>query len=356
MYETSFLTSFLGFFLVLTPLIFIHELGHYFAAIKSGVKVESFSIGFGPELIGFNDKTGTRWKFSLIPLGGYVKMKGELVNISNNVEENRNDKDAFLNSSIFSRIFIVVSGPIANLVLGSLLITSIYVFNGRYFTPPIVEEVVLSQPAMVAGIISGDEIISINDFKINEFNDIKNIVENSSENSLVFKVLRFNSVITLNIIPSNYFDSKLNKNIGRIGIKASPSILKKLSILEAFRSGFFDSIQMTKEWLKGLKSLLSLNVDKKDILGPIGIAKVSGSSLNKGLFSVLFLMAVLSINLGLINLLPIPALDGGYLVLFMYELIFKKPLSSSIQIFLLKFGFIFLVSLMLLVTAFDLGF
>ena len=356
MYETSFLTSFLGFFLVLTPLIFIHELGHYFAAIKSGVRVESFSIGFGPELIGFNDKSGTRWKFSLIPLGGYVKMKGELVNISNNVEKNRNDKDAFLNSSIFSRIFIVVSGPIANLVLGSLLITSIYVFNGRYFTPPIVEEVIVSQPAMVAGIISGDEIISINDLKINEFNDIKNIVENSSENSLVFKILRFNSVITLNIIPSNYFDSKLNKNIGRIGIKASPTILKKLSILEAFRSGFFDSIQMTKEWLKGLKSLLSLNVDKKDILGPIGIAKVSGSSLNKGLFSVLFLMAVLSINLGLINLLPIPALDGGYLVLFMYELIFKKPLSSSIQIFLLKFGFIFLVSLMLLVTAFDLGF
>ncbi|MDC0531521.1 M50 family metallopeptidase, partial [Alphaproteobacteria bacterium] len=348
MYETSFLTSFLGFFLVLTPLIFIHELGHYFAAIKSGVKVESFSIGFGPELIGFNDKNGTRWKFSLIPLGGYVKMKGELVNISNNFEKNRNDKDAFLNSSIFSRIFIVVSGPIANLVLGSLLITSIYVFNGRYFTPPIVEEVILSQPAMVAGIISGDEIISINDLKINEFNDIKNIVENSSENSLVFKILRFNSVITLNIIPSNYYDSKLNKNIGRIGIKASPTILKKLSILEAFRSGFFDSIQMTKEWLKGLKSLLLLNVDKKDILGPIGIAKVSGSSLNKGLFSVLFLMAVLSINLGLINLLPIPALDGGYLVLFMYELIFKKPLSSSIQIFLLKFGFIFLVSLMLL--------
>ena len=356
MYESSFLTSFIGFFLVLTPLVFVHELGHYFAAIKSGVKVESFSIGFGPELIGFNDKRGTRWKFSLIPLGGYVKMKGELVNISNDLKKNRNDNDAFLNASIFSRIFIVISGPIANLVLGSLLITSIYVFNGRYFTPPIVHEVILEQPAMVAGILPGDKIISINDLEINDFSDIKNIVENSTQNILLLKILRSNSLISLNIIPINYFDSKLNKNVGRIGIKASPAVLKKLSLLKAFELGFYDSIQMTKQWLQGLKSLLSFNVDKKDILGPIGIAKVSGSSLDKGLFSVIFLMAVLSINLGLINLLPIPALDGGYLVLFTYELVVKKPLSSSIQILLLKFGFIFLVSLMILITAFDLGF
>ena len=356
MYETSFFTSFIGFFIVLTPLVFIHELGHYFAAIKSGVKVESFSIGFGPELIGFNDKRNTRWKFSLIPLGGYVKMKGELINMSNDSEKNLNNKNSFLNASVFSRIFIVISGPIANLVLGSLLIVSIYVINGRYFTPPIVDEVIVSQPAMIAGMISGDKIISINDLKINEFSDIKIIVENNPEKLLEFKIIRVNSVIDLNIIPIKFFDSKANKNVGRIGIKASATVLKKLSVLKAFELGFYDFIKMTAEWLKGLKSLLSFNVDKKDILGPIGIAKISGSSLDKGLFSVVFLMAVLSINLGLINLLPIPALDGGYLMLFMYELIFKKPLSSSIQILLLKFGFVFLISLMVLVTAFDLGF
>ena len=113
---------------------------------------------------------------------------------------------------------------------------------------------------------------------------------------------------------------------------------------------------MTIDWLKGLKSLFMLEVDKEDVLGPIGIAKVSGTSLDKGLTSVIFLMAILSINLGLINLLPIPALDGGYILLFTYELIFRKPLSGSIQLFLLKFGFLFLISLMILVTAFDLGF
>ena len=356
MFETSIFTSFIGFFLVLTPLVFIHELGHYFAAIKSGVKVESFSIGFGPELIGFNDKRNTRWKFSLIPLGGYVKMKGELVNISKKTEKMQYDKDAFLNATVFSRIFIVISGPIANLILGLILITSIYVFNGRYFTPPIVNEVIVSQPAMIAGMIEGDKIVSINDIEINEFSDIKNIVEKKPEELLIFKVLRDNSLISLNIIPINYFDSTLNKNIGRIGVKASSMVLKKLPIMKACKLGFYDSLRMTLEWVKGLKSLFTFNVNKKDILGPIGIAKISGSSLEKGWFSVIFLMAVLSINLGLINLLPIPALDGGYLLLFFYELIFKKPLSSSIQITLLKFGFIFLISLMILVTAFDLGF
>ena len=114
-------------------------------------------------------------------------------------------------------------------------------------------------------------------------------------------------------------------------------------------------MNMTLEWLKGLKALLSFEVDKKDVLGPIGIAKISGSSLDRGLASIVFLMAILSINLGLINLLPIPALDGGYILLFTHELIFKKPLSSKIQLFLFKFGFLFIISLMLLVTAFDLG-
>ena len=228
MFENTFLMSFIGFFIILTPLVFIHELGHYFAAIKSGVKVESFSIGFGPELIGFNDKNNTRWKFSLIPLGGYVKMKGELVNVSSASINREDENNTFLNASLFSRIFIVISGPIANLILGLILITSIYVFNGRYITPPIVDEVIVSQPAIVAGMQSGDKVISINNIKINDFTDIKKIVEENPLELLSFKVLRNDSLIFLNIIPNNFFDTKSNENIGRIGIKASSSMLKKL--------------------------------------------------------------------------------------------------------------------------------
>ncbi len=356
MIESSFFTSLIGFFIVLTPLIFFHELGHYFAAKKSGVGVESFSIGFGPEIFGFTDKNNTRWKFSLIPLGGYVKMKGELVNLEKKNDVNLLEKDTFLQANLFSRFLIVLSGPLANLILGLLLITSLYYFNGRYVSPPIINEVLDAKPAKISGIMSGDKVISINNEIIKNFSDIKKIVENNPKSNLLFEVVRNKNVFYLNIVPDEFFEKNSKKLLGRIGVTAAPPELITLSILPALKFGVLDSMNMTVEWLKGLKALLSLEVDKKDVLGPIGIAKISGSSLDRGLTSIIFLMAILSINLGLINLLPIPALDGGYILLFTYELIFKKPLSGSIQLFLLKFGFLFLISLMILVTAFDLGF
>ena len=356
MFETSFFLSFIGFLIVLTPLIFIHELGHYFAAIKAGVKVESFSVGFGPELFGFKDKRNTRWKFSIFPLGGYVKMKGDLVNSTKVDNKTSSNEDTFLGASLFYRFIIVLSGPLANLILGICLISSIYVFNGRYVSPPIIDKVLDGQPAQLAGLNSGDKILSINKNKINDFRDVKNIVENHPEVFLDFKVLRNDTILNLSVFPINFKDKISNKTLGRIGITAKPLELKKLSFLDACLFGFYDSIRMTIDWISGFKSLLLLDVNKKDIIGPIGIAKISGSSLDKGFISVIFLMAVLSINLGLINLLPIPALDGGYILLFTYELIFRKPLPSIIQMNLLKFGFLFLISLMILVTAFDLGF
>ena len=150
MIESGFFTSLIGFFIVLTPLIFFHELGHYFAAKKSGVGVESFSIGFGPELFGYTDKNNTRWKFSLIPLGGYVKMKGELINLTKKNEDNLMDPDTFCKLACFLDL-IVLSGPLANLILGLLLITSLYYFNGRYVSPPIINEVLDSKPAKIGG-------------------------------------------------------------------------------------------------------------------------------------------------------------------------------------------------------------
>ena len=354
MFESSFLSSLIGFFVVLTPLIFIHELGHYFAAVKSGVKVETFSIGFGPEIFGYTDKKNTRWKFSLIPLGGYVKMKGELINISKEIKKETYYKDTFLQAKLFSRFFIVLSGPIANLLLGILLIMGLYFFNGRYVSPPIINEVIQSKPAMQSGLISGDKILSINNKKINDFYDLKEIVEHNPNKNLSFEVLRNNDIFYLNVIPDGY-NVGPNKIVGRIGITAVSPELKQLTISAALKFGLKDSINMTIEWFQGLRSLFTLGVDKKDVMGPVGIAKISGTSLDRGLASIIFLMAILSINLGLINLLPIPALDGGYIMMFIYELIFRKPISSKIQLILLKFGFLFLISLMILVTAFDLG-
>ena len=355
MIESSFFTSLIGFFIVLTPLIFFHELGHYYAAKKTGVGVESFSIGFGPELFGYTDKDNTRWKFSLIPLGGYVKMKGELVNITKENDQNSLESDTFLKANLFSRFLIVLSGPLANLVLGMLLIVSLYYFNGRYVSPPIINEVLDTKPAKISGIMSGDKILSINNKEIKNFSDIKYIVENNPKKNLSFEILRNEKVIFTNVIPIEFYEKKSKRILGRIGVTAAPAELITLSIVPALKFGILDSINMTYEWLKGLKVLLKFELDKKDVLGPVGIAKISGSSLDRGFASVIFLMAILSINLGLINLLPIPALDGGYILLFAYELIFGKPLPGSIQLFLLKFGFLFLISLMIIVTAFDLG-
>ena len=352
MIETSFLNSLIGFFVVLTPLIFIHELGHYLAAIKSGVKVESFSIGFGPELFGYTDKRNTRWKFSLLPLGGYVKMKGEL--ISNEDFKNK-DNDSFLKASLINRALIIFSGPLANLLLGLFLITSVFYFNGKYESPPIINTVLSNQPAEVAGLKPGDVIKKINQKVINNFNDIKTIVENNPNVSLTFLIERKNVVFTENIIPKDYFNDIYKQNVGRIGVTALPGELQKLYFHEAVFVGLKQYYTMTVGWFYGLKLLITGNVEKKDIAGPIGIAKMSGTVLEKGIIELFIFMAVMSINLGLINLLPIPVLDGGHLCFYIYEAVFRRPLSTLVQNVLLKFGLIFLVSLMILVIAFDLG-
>ena len=188
MLETSFLLSFIGFFIVLTPLVFVHEFGHYYAAIKSGVKVETFSIGFGPELLGFNDNNNTRWKFSLIPLGGYVKMKGELINFNDDSNKNSLEKDSFLKANLLSRFLIVGSGPLANLLLGLLLITSLYALNGRYISSTVINSVVDSKPAQLAGILPNDKVISINGKLVKNFQEIKKIGESKPKVSLSFKI------------------------------------------------------------------------------------------------------------------------------------------------------------------------
>ena len=227
------------------------------------------------------------------------------------------ESDTFLKANLFSRFLIVLSGPLANLVLGMLLIVSLYYFNGRYVSPPIINEVLDTKPAKISGIMSGDKIISINNKEIKNFSDIKYIVENNPKKNLSFEILRNEKVIFTNVTPIEFYEKKSKRILGRIGVTAAPAELITLSILPALKFGILDSINMTYEWFKGLKVLLKFEVDKKDVLGPVGIAKISGSSLDRGFASVIFLMAVLSINLGLINLLPIPALDGGYILLLL---------------------------------------
>ena len=356
MLETSFFSTIFAFFVVLAPLIFFHELGHYLMAIKAGVKVEAFSIGFGPEIFGFNDNRGTRWKFSLLPFGGYVKMKGELLKKNSSKEYPIDFKaDSFSEASLKSRTLIILSGPLANLFLGFIIITSVFMLNGKYIIPPSVNTVIDNQPAKKAGLQSGDLINKIDNLTVQNFSDIRAIVEENPEIKLKFEITRNNSLTTITVKPVKIYNEHLNKNIGRIGITAYPGVLTKLPFDEALKLGLNEYYNMTLSWFKGFKALLLGKVNKKDIVGPIGIAKISNSVLERGIFDVLILMAIMSINLGLINLLPIPVLDGGHLCFYIYEGFVGKPIPIKVQGFFLQFGFIFLMSLMLLVTAFDLG-
>ena len=352
MFENTFFISFIGFLVVLTPLVFIHELGHYLAAIKNGVIVEQFSVGFGPELFGFNDKHNTRWKVCLIPFGGYVKMKGELLVNNENYQNSNYAKGYFNNASLFSRLIIVFSGPLANIVLGILIITTLYSFHGRYEVKPEINQVIKNSPADRSGLKPNDLIISINEKKVANFEDIKKIVTKNNK-QLSFEILRNKQVLFFNIKPEILDAADVETKSYKIGIIASSPILVKHDLISSIYYGLKDTLILTYEWIKGFVKLVSFNIDKKDIAGPIGIAKISGNAISSGVPNLLFLMALLSINLGLINLLPIPALDGGYILMYFAEFILGRPINQKIQFKLIQIGVFLLIFLMIIITFFD---
>ena len=352
MFENPFFISLIGFLVVLTPLVFIHELGHYLAAIKNGVIVEQFSVGFGPELFGFTDKNNTRWKVCLIPFGGYVKMKGELLVNDENYQNLNDNKGYFNNASLFARLIIIFSGPLANIVLGILIITTLYSFHGRYEVKPEVNQVVKNSPADRSGLKSNDLIISINDKKVANFEDIKKIVAENNK-QLSFKILRNKQILFFNIKPEILDTQDLGTKSYKIGIIASSPILVKHDFISSINYGLKDTLILTYEWIKGFVKLISFNIEKKDIAGPIGIAKISGNAISLGVPNFLFLMALLSINLGLINLLPIPALDGGYVLMYFIEFILGRPINQKIQFKLIQIGIFLLIFLMIVITIFD---
>ena len=352
MFDNSFLISLIGFLVVLTPLVFIHELGHYLAAKKNGVKVEQFSVGFGPELIGFTDKHHTRWKLCLIPFGGYVKMKGELLVNNENFQNNNDYEGYFNNASLLARLSIVFSGPLANILLGILIITTLYTFHGRYEVKPEVNQVVKDSPADKSGLKPGDLIVSINNQKVSNFEDIRKIVTKNN-NYLNFEILRNKQLLSFNIKPEIIDNKDFKTKSYKIGIIASNPILVKHNFISSIYYGMKDTLLLTYEWIKGFIKLISFNIDKKDIAGPIGIAKISGNAISLGLPNFLFLMALLSINLGLINLLTIPALDGGYIVMYFTEMILGRPINQKLQYRLIQIGVFLLIFLMIIITYFD---
>lgn len=359
----SVLQGFLAFVIILSILVFVHEYGHYLGCRLCGVKVDSFSIGMGREIFGWTDKNDVRWKISILPFGGYLKMFGDDDVASGRVNkdtiESMTDEDkevSFYFQSVYKKFLIVFFGPLFNLIFAALLLTFIIRVNGISDLKAVVGSVVVDSPAYSAGLHENDLILEINDKQINNFNEIANAVMINNLKPLKFKILRNNEEIIKEIQPKLTKSKDMFGNeveTASIGIVSVDGNNKRLNIFQSFIEANKTVYKMCKDTLTVLGQMITGNRDASSIGGPLKIAKYSAQSFQGGLMVAIYFMALISANLGLMNLLPIPMLDGGHLIFFLFEIIIGKPIPEKIQENLLKFGFGLLICIMILATAND---
>ena len=329
---------------ILSFLIFFHELGHFLMAKLVGVKVEVFSIGFGKKL--FCKKIGeTNWCISAIPLGGYVQMKGQ---DDTDPAKKSNDPDSYTSKTPWQRILILLGGPGFNFLL-AILIYFFVALTGWSKLAPIVGETIPNTPAAKV-LKSGDEILAINNHKIKTWDDIPKFIQKSNE--IILEIKRKNKILKVEIKPKieimkNIFSETVKRKI--IGIVPSGKIIKvKYNPLDAIKITVDKFIADSTLIVKGIEKLLTGAIGLNTISGPIGIVDVTAKVASYGLEPLLLLTALLSVNLGILNLLPIPALDGGHIMFNLYEAIFKKELNEQIMVKLTIAGWAILGGLMII--------
>jgi len=356
------------FIILITCVVFIHEYGHYYFAKKYGVGVTDFSIGFGKEIFGWNDKSGTRWKVCWIPLGGYVKFFGDR-NVFSQAEQtkviNKFDKKdqekLFILKPLYQRSLIVAAGPLANFILAILIFVFIYMFVGKDMTPAMVQEVQKDSPAYIVGIKKNDKIISINNKKVNSILEVSTFISTSTSENISISVLRNDQelyfVIKPNLIETeDFLGNKIKKRI--IGIKVAPynNEFNKVK-LGPVKALFYSVKEVWFVSATSLKYLINRVIGSGDFSqlgGPIKIAQITGQVAELGIIPFLSIMAYISISLGLINLFPIPMLDGGHLMFYLFEKILGRPLQQKTQEGFFRIGLFFLFFLMFFVTYNDL--
>ncbi len=352
------------FLILITIVVFIHEYGHYYFARKFGVGVTDFSIGFGKEIFGWNDKSGTRWKFCLIPLGGYVKFFGDR-NVFSQAEQEEvikkysesDQKKLFILKPLYQRAIIVAAGPLANYLLAILIFTFIFMYNGKDITPSIITKVQERSPAYEAGLKANDKIYSINNKKIESIFEISTIIASSTKNTIEITVIRNSNKINFLVTPKTIKDKDaLGNNVNKkiIGIQLSPANnefeKRKLGITKSFIYSLKEIWFVSITSLKYLGSMIMGNADVSQLGGPIKIAKITGQVAEYGIIPFLNIMAYISVSLGLINLFPIPMLDGGHLMFYFFEKILGRPLTQKTQEFFFRIGLSVLIFLMFFVT------
>ena len=346
---TNIFFYFFSFIILLSIIVFVHEFGHYIAAIINKVKVETFSIGFGKEIYGWNDKRGTRWKISILPFGGYVKMFGEDFFSKKKVSSSLS-KFSFSEKNVYQRIFIVAAGPLANFLFAILCYGFLFTFIGKQNIQPIVSSVVENSPAAIAGIVKDDKILKVSDKKIKDWRDISLTIKLSQQDLIDFEILRDEKIILKQIKPVIINDEKFDQNTPKIGIIPYEPTIEKYPFYYSLYLGTKTTYEICSYTMKGLYLLIVGKVSKEDIGGPLKIAQVSGQFLEAGFLAFFNLIILLSVSIGLINLFPIPVLDGGHLVFYFIEMILGKPVNKNIQENMFKFGFAIIITLAVFLT------
>lgn len=348
-----------SFIAIISFIVFIHEFGHFYVARLCGVQIEAFSIGFGKELFGFNDKKGTRWKFCLLPFGGYVKMYGDKNGASiPDLEEAAKmtvaeKKKSFIFKNVWQRIAIVAAGPIANFILAIFIFTFLFKINGLNTVLPVIEEVMPDSSAFEAGLKKGDEILAIAGKEINDFSEIRQTISNKANQELAFTIKRGEKIFEKKIAPKyqtskDFFGDEVKTPL--LGITASKVDHKDLNIGQAFIQANVETYKISIAIFKAVWELLSGQRSVDELGGPIKIANYSGKTTSMGIMVVSWFMAMISLNLGVMNLLPLPVLDGGHLIYYIIEAIRRKPLPQKVQMIGFQIGMSLVLALMLFTT------
>ena len=341
--------SIFAFIIVLGVLIFVHELGHFLVARLFGVGIEKFSLGFGPRIVG---KTVgiTDYRISAIPLGGYVKMVGE---------EPDADIDpadipiSFTHKHVFKRIMIVAAGPLSNLLLAVIIFFGIYQILGVTILKPAVGEIIENSPADTGGLKKDDLIVAIDGRKVSTWGDMSDIITASNGKTLAISVLRDNATRVLSVTPKpktfkNIFSEDIDRYV--IGIRSSgESFSKDLSVFQSFSESIQQTYTITVLTIKGIVKLLQGRISPKTLAGPIMIAQMAGEQAKEGATNLVFFIALISINLAIINILPIPVLDGGHLLFFFIEAAIGHPVSIRVREIAQQAGIAVLLLLMIYV-------
>lgn len=352
-----------AFLFVILLIVFVHEMGHYLVGRWSGIRIMTFSFGFGPELAGFTDKHGTRWKLSAIPLGGYVRFYGDADAASTPdfdalaaLPESERQK-TFLGAKLWKRAATVAAGPIANFILAIVILSGIFMAYGKSVTDPVVSEVRAGSAAETAGIKPGDVLLTIDGSKVETFDDVRRYVSVRPGIAMQIGVRRGGEELTLPITPllteiTDRFGNKME--MGIIGILTDKSAgnmrIVHLSPMAAVGEAVRETGNIVTGTFDYIANLISGRMKADQLGGPIKVAQTSGQIATLGFVALLHLAAVLSVSIGLLNLMPIPVLDGGHLMFYAVEALRGKPVGEAAQGIAYRIGMALVLSLMIFAT------